>query len=147
MKKYRPYSKFPDDIIGKVVKDNCGNVTMVYHMPNHKELICTTIKQYNTLEAFNQLTFLDSTPVGEEYEEAIELEHDKVYCVRMMGGYRWVARHFKCRRGNINWFHANGSSSITNENNGESLYKHIAEYDHSLINATKEPKEYLVKQD
>ena len=97
MKKFRPYTKFPDDIVGKQVRvTSTGNITTVIALDTRKNSITLPAPtcDYNANDMFNEFTFLDGTPVGELYEEVVELEFDKVYLVRNHDRDAWEPRYF-----------------------------------------------------
>ena len=147
MKKYRPYKTFPDDIVGKVVMVNTGQVTLVYHLDTAKKLMQTTVKGYSCISAFEELTFTDGSPVGEEYDEAVELVHDEVYCVRENKNDVWTGHHFAKyhEMQKVPIFYSYGMSSKTSR--GMYCCDMVAEYDEKLIDTTNEPKNgYIYKK-
>jgi hypothetical protein len=147
MKKFRPYKTFPDDIVGKAVIVNTGQVTLVYHLDTAKKLMQTTVKGYSCISAFEELTFTDGTPCGEEYEEVVELEHDKVYLVNNTKVEQWLPRHFCKHATGLYLFYDAGLSSKTQVyKNSITSWQQVCEYDKELAFTYNEPKEYLIKQ-
>lgn len=147
MKKFRPYKTFPDDIVGKAVIVNTGQVTLVYHLDTAKKLMQTTVKGYSCISAFEELTFTDGTPCGEEYEEVVKLEHDKVYLVNNTKGGQWRPRHFcKHDKGLYLFYDAGLSSKTLMSKSSISSWQQVCEYDKELAFTSSEPKEYLIKK-
>lgn len=150
MKKFRPYTKFPDDIVGKQVRvTSTGNITTVIALDTKKNFItlpaptCT----YDTNSIFDEFTFLDGTPVGELYEEVVELEFDEVYLVRNFGRDEWTPRHFFGMRGNCYLFFDNGKSSKTvSSHNNVTSWLQVCEYSRNMAFTPNTPAEYLINR-
>ena len=143
MKKYRPYETLPDSLCLSVIKCKRGDegaYVIVSVCLNEARVImnggleCLTPK-----DLFRDFTTLTGEPVGEAYDEAVELVHDEVYCVRDSVHYTWRSRHYA--RGYE--FYENGRSSKTTID-GETLkWRQIALYDPALVGTTNKPKEYI----
>ena len=147
MKKYRPYTKFPDDIVGKAVHDSIGSLNLVTKLSNDGNYIYTTATRYSALIAFENLTYLDGAPVGEEYEEVVELEFDEVYLVRNFDRYEWTPRHFFGRRGNCYLFFDGGMSSKTaSSHNNVTSWLQVCEYSRNMASTPNTPAEYLINK-
>ena len=151
MKKFRAYKTFPDDIVGKAVKTKSGTVLLVTSLAENEISLFHRLVflSYPTSEAFKDLTFLDGSPVGEEYEETVELVHDEVYCVRMgiWDVEKWKAQHFSHLTDNgTPVFYIDGKSEKTARGLTSSPWLCVAAYDSDLIGTIKEPKDgYLYK--
>lgn len=147
MKKFRPYDKFPDDIVGKAVHDSIGSLNLVTKLSNDGNYIYTNATRYSTQIAFETLTYLNGTPVGEEYEEAVKLEHDKVYLVRNFYKDKWTPRHFFGMRGNCCLFFDNGMSSKTaSSHNNVTSWLQVCEYSRNMAFTPNTPAEYLINK-
>lgn len=150
MKKFRPYKTFPDDIVGKQVRiKRTGNITTVITLDTKKNriLLPAPTCDYSVNDMFDEVTFLDGTPCGEEYEEVVELEHDKVYLVNHTKGGQWLPRHFcKHATGLYLFYDAGLSSKTLMSKNSISSWQQVCEYDKELAFTHNEPKEYLIKQ-
>lgn len=150
MKKFKPYSKFPDDIVGKQVRiKRTGNITTVITLDTKKNrvLLPAPTCDYSVNDMFDEVTFLDGTPCGEEYEEVVELEHDKVYLVNNTKGGQWRPRHFcKHDKGLYLFYDAGLSSKTLMSKNRITSWQQVCEYDKELAFTSGEPKEYLIKQ-
>lgn len=150
MKKFRPYDKFPEDIVGKVVRSKIyRHVHLVALLDSglNKVLFSNNGCYRTSQEIYNDFEFLDGTPCGEEYEEVVELEHDKVYLVNNSKGGRWVPRHFCTHDKGLYLFYDAGLSSKTQMSETSiSSWQQVCEYDKELAFTHSEPKEYLIKQ-
>ena len=147
MKKFRPYTKFPDDIVGKVVKTHSDICVVTWLFGNYNKISIGT-KTITPEDAFRECTFLDGTPVGEEYEEVVELEFDKVYLVRSNDKDEWVPRHFCKREGGNYLFFGFGMSSKTANPVDTFTWRQICEYSKDMAFTPNVPDatEYLIKQ-
>jgi hypothetical protein len=146
MKKYRPYTKFPDDIVGKVVRMNCDVCTVTYLFGRYNK-VAIGAKTLTPEDAFKECAFLDGTPVGEEYEEVAELEFDKVYLVRSHGRDYWKARFFSRRVKDAFLFYDCGTSSKTTRfESSVTPWSQVCDYNKEMVDERTEPAEYLIKQ-
>ena len=151
MKKFRPYTKFPDNIVGKQVRvTSTGNITTVIALDTKKNFITLPAPtcSYNANEIFDGFTFLDGTPVGELYEEVVELEFDKVYLVRNHDRDYWQPRFFsRCVAGGAFLFYDCGTSSkTTHSESNVTIWSQVCDYNKEIVGKNTEPTEYLIKQ-
>lgn len=150
MKKYRLYKRIPSTIIGTIVEFKDGSGAFQIEMiRDNKVSFQGMLGAYSSGVLFDYYQFADGTPIGEEYEEQVELVHDEVYCIRYMDDHDWIARHF-CRLGEdgMPLFYYAGFSSKTCKNSIPTSAEQVSEYDPDLVGYVGEPKNgYLYKKD
>ena len=146
MKKYRPYSVIPDDILGKAVTPKTlQSVKLLIISINGNHIETSAKLLYDSAHFFDVFTFLDGTPCGEECEELPELVHDEVYLVRLKDGDAWRPRYFNKFIDREPCFYSDGMSEKTANDRFFSAWGQVSKYDCNLINKTSEPKSYLYK--
>ena len=144
MKKYRPYSVIPDDILGKAVTPKTlQSVKLLIISINGNHIETSAKLLYDSAHFFDVFTFLDGTPCGEECEELPELVHDEVYLVRNHPLGKWTTRHFESITNGRAMFYNDGKSEKTSDTGFSTNWYYVAKYDNKLVNTNREPDGYL----
>lgn len=139
MKKYKPFEKIPASIVGKtVVSKNDDSAYMVQYVRLGRASFFGMMITADATCLFNNYAFADGSPIGEEYVEAVELIHDKAYCVRMGSYDDWVVRYFAEIHNGHCAFYNDGGTSLSQR--CKTNWHQVAEYDKDIVGQIDEPK-------
>jgi hypothetical protein len=139
MKKYKPFEKIPASIVGKtIVSKNGDGAYMVEYVHRGNVSLFGWNDDESADILFNDYTFVDGSPIGEEYEDVAELIHDKAYCVRCYRNDDWVVRYFDRILGDCCEFYNDGGTSLSQKNT--TRWDQVSEYDEDIVGKIVEPK-------